>query len=100
MIGYFKDGKLDVMDVMGNGQTLYYAKEENNTYTGVNKAECSSLRIKFNNNTIEKIMFINEPKAVFYPLNKFPSDKSILEGFIWHQGKRPLSRFDLFRTSY
>ncbi|MFT6716351.1 MAG: lipopolysaccharide transport protein LptA [Saprospiraceae bacterium] len=99
MVGYFKDGKMDVMDVLGNGQTLYYAKEEDSTYTGVNKAECSNIKISFKDSEIHKIMFLTEPVATFYPLNQFPASESKMDGFMWFDKLKPVRKSDVFRSN-
>ena len=99
MIGYFLEGKLTTMDVNGNGQTIYYAKEEDGSYSGVNKADCSNIRIRFANNEIDEIVFLTLPEASFFPLNQFPEKDAKLDGFLWEIGRRPQSREDLFRTS-
>lgn len=99
MVGHFKDGKMDVMDVLGNGQTLYYAREEDSTYTGVNKAECSNIRISFRDNEIYKIMFLTEPVATFYPLDQFPETEAKLEGFLWYDKLKPVNREDVFKSN-
>ena len=67
LIGYFNNGKLDVMNVLGNGQTIYYAQEVDGKYTGVNKAICSNIQIHFNKGKIDRIKFITMPEATFFP---------------------------------
>ena len=95
LIGHFKRGKLTVMDVLGNGQTIYYAREEDGKYTGVNKAICSDIKINFKKGKIDRIKFITMPEATFYPLKDFPKSKQILEGFIWKNDERPDSLNDI-----
>ena len=95
LIGHFKKGKLAVMDVLGNGQTIYYAREEDGKYTGVNKAICSDIEIKFKRGKIDRIKFITMPEATFYPLKDFPKSDEILEGFIWKNDERPDSLEDI-----
>tara|TARA_Y100000766_G_scaffold77583_1_gene65813 strand:- start:188 stop:1693 length:1506 start_codon:yes stop_codon:yes gene_type:complete len=95
LIGHFKKGKLAIMDVLGNGQTIYYAREEDGKYTGVNNAICSDIEIKFNNGKIDRIKFITMPEATFYPLYKFPSSKYFLDGFVWKHNERPSSLKDI-----
>jgi lipopolysaccharide transport protein LptA len=99
MVGNFKDGKMDIMNVLGNGQTLYYAKEEDSTYTGVNKAECSNIRISFKDSDIYKIMFLSEPVATFYPLNEFPESEAKMEDFEWFDKLKPANKADVFRSN-
>lgn len=95
LIGHFKDGKLDIMDVLGNGQTIYYAKESDGRFTGVNKAICSNIKIKFKDGKVNRIKFITSPEATFYPLNDFPANESVLENFKWRDADRPKSWKDL-----
>lgn len=97
LVGHFKQGKLAVMDVLGNGQTIYYAKEEDGKYTGVNKAICSDIQIKFKKGKIDRIKFITMPEATFYPLKDFPESEQKLDGFIWRGDQRPASLKDILR---
>jgi hypothetical protein len=46
MIGYITDRQLKYIDVDGNGQTLYYAREKEKI-VGLNKAESSKISITF-----------------------------------------------------
>ncbi|MAW64682.1 MAG: hypothetical protein CMD18_00640 [Flavobacteriales bacterium] len=95
LIGHFIKGKLALMDVLGNGQTIYYAREEDGKYTGVNSAICSDIEIKFFQGKIDRIKFITMPEATFYPLNKFPTSKQFLDGFVWKNKERPSSLKDI-----
>ena len=95
LIGHFKKGKLALMDVLGNGQTVYYAREEDGKYTGVNSAICSDIEIKFAKSKIDRIKFITMPEATFYPIDKFPKSKQFLEGFVWKINERPSSLQDI-----
>jgi hypothetical protein len=40
-------------------------------------------------NRIRTIVFKNKPKAAFYPIEKFPENKSRLQGFKWYSALRP-----------
>ena len=62
LVGHFQKGKLALMDVLGNGQTVYYAQEENGKYTGVNRAICSDIQIKFKNGKINYMNQFSKPK--------------------------------------
>jgi len=95
LVGYFQNGKLAVMDVLGNGQTIYYAQEQDGKYTGVNKAICSDIQIKFNNGKINRIKFITMPEATFFPINQFPNNYLKLEGFTWKGEQKPQSLSEL-----
>ena len=96
MQGWFKDNQLSVIDVNGNGQTIYYAKD-GGELQGVNKAESANLRIYLVNKKIERINFITKPDATYYPLSIFPPSSSKLEDFKWFGEYRPLNKLDVFR---
>ena len=95
MIADFKDGKIHTMTVLGNGQTLYYAKDNDSTYSGVNKAICSNLSIRFNKGKIGKIVFLVQPEATFYPVNQLPKEDKKLKQFTWHWDRRPKSYLEI-----
>lgn len=68
--GNFIEKKLQQILVKGNGQTIYYVKEDDGTFVGVNKAECSNLMVNFSENRISEIKFITKPDARLIPLDK------------------------------
>jgi lipopolysaccharide export system protein LptA len=95
MICRFRDNELYKINVYGNGQTIYYAKDEE-SYIGVNKAESSDLIIFFTNKKLEEIRFLKQPSAVLYPLDKAPKEELLLKDFKWQVEARPLNKEDVF----
>ena len=57
LIGFFRKNKLARINVNGNGQTIYYLKDEGELI-GVNKAESSNIIIYLNNHICNCIYFI------------------------------------------
>jgi len=70
MTGYFKENKLDRIFVSGNGQTIYYATDQE-IIVGANKTVCS-------------------------PLSMFPDEEARLSDFKWLDQWRPLTWEDIF----
>lgn len=96
MMGYFTDGRLKRMEVKGNGESIYYAKDDSNAYIGVNKAICSNMTIYFSEDRkVDRIYFLTEPDATLYPLKDFPKEESKLKNFGWFISKKPKSKEDL-----
>jgi lipopolysaccharide export system protein LptA len=98
LTGYFRSNALYKIRVEGNGQTIYYPSEEvggTPRVLGVNKADCSDLEIRINNNRIEKISLQNRPSGALHPLSRSTADDRFLEGFKWLIDSRPLSVADL-----
>ncbi len=61
MIGYFKDNKLVRINVTGNGQTIYYA-EDQEVIVGANKTECTDLIIYLTDNRISRVNYTTQPR--------------------------------------
>jgi len=98
MYGYFKDGNLDHMDVIGNGESIYYAEDDEGAFFGVNKAVCSNMVLYFDSTRgVQRIYFITEPDATLYPLSQFPKEESRLRNFVWLESLRPKSKEDLLK---
>ncbi|MFM7023806.1 MAG: OstA-like protein [Flavobacteriales bacterium] len=95
MIGYFDDGKMKKMKVTGNGQTIYYVKENDGSYVGANQADCSNLIITFKDSKVSKIKFLVKPVATFHPIDKVNVDKLKLENFRWRSKEKPATKEDL-----
>ncbi|MDF1575740.1 MAG: OstA-like protein [Bacteroidales bacterium] len=95
MTGYFVENKLDRLLVKGNGQTIYYATDED-IIVGANKTECSDLTIYLHDNQISKVVYITQPKGTYYPLDKFPAGEALLSDFKWLDKWRPLRWEDVF----
>ncbi|MBI4648442.1 MAG: hypothetical protein HY738_18130 [Bacteroidia bacterium] len=95
MTGYFKDGNLYRIDVTGNGETVYYAKDDDG-FIGVNKALGSYLRIILEDNEVSEIIFNTTPEGTMYPVNQLQPEELKLKGFIWLAKCRPANMKDIF----
>lgn len=95
MTGYFHDNKLVKIDVRGNGQTIYYALEED-LIVGANKTISSDLSIQLKDNKISKIIYTSQPDGTYYPLGLFPKTEARLSDFNWYGQWRPLKWQDIF----
>ncbi|MCH2214092.1 MAG: hypothetical protein MK086_02865 [Flavobacteriales bacterium] len=107
LTGYFEKNDLRKININGNGQSMYYAAEEQKkdtlgnplgepNYIGVNKAICSNIQIFMENREIDQILFLTKPDGTFYPLEQLPDDEKFYDGFIWDEKRRPYSREDIF----
>jgi len=100
MTGYFVENRLNRIDVTGNGQTIYYATEEDEEgveVVGANKTECSDLIIYLKDNKISKVSYMTQPDGTYYPLDLFPAGEALLSDFKWVEEWRPRSYLDVFR---
>ena len=95
MIGYIVNKKLNNIQVNGNGQTLYYAREEEEII-GLNRAESSKISIRFRDGKINSLSFIKAPEGELKPLLGLTEEDKKLKGFEWKIYLRPLSKYDIF----
>ncbi len=96
MIGFFVNNKLHKIHVTGNGQTIYYATDED-VIVGANKTECTDLIIYLTDNKISKVSYMTKPDGTYYPLKMFPADEALLSDFKWVEEWRPRDYLDVFR---
>jgi lipopolysaccharide export system protein LptA len=96
MTGHIRNNELYRIDVDGNGQTIYYPKD-NDIVIGVNRAESSSLSIFLSNRQITGIKLRTEPNGNLNPPYVLPDTDVKLQGFIWLESIRPKSRWDIFK---
>jgi lipopolysaccharide export system protein LptA len=95
MKGYFVNNRLVRIDVKGNGQTIYYAKDGPDLI-GINRAESSDIIIYLKDNKVDRINLILSPKATLYPPEGKEDFEKILKGFKWLEKYRPASKTDIF----
>ncbi len=96
--GFFDDSThLYKVKVVGNGQTIYYGKDKEGKYVGVNRADCTDIWIYLVHNKVDKIKFITSPDATFYPINELTPQELRLKDFRWQTEFRPLERADIFK---
>ena len=96
MIGYVRNNELDKIDVSGNGQSNYYARDKNGVI-GLNKAESSNITIYMNKGKVKKIAFIKSPDGELKPLGELEEGDKLLPGFNWQAEIRPKNKEDIFR---
>ena len=99
LVGTFVKNQLRSIDVNGNGQAIYYPLDDSfdkPVTIGVNKAECSNIKIEINENEIARIALITEPSGALHPNEKATQSDKWLPGFVWLGNLRPASSDDLF----
>lgn len=97
MIGHFVDNDLRKIDVNGNGETVYYIKDDDDgSLTGVNKAECSDMAIYIKDNKVEKLKMYKKPTGIMHPPKNVKPEDMLLKDFAWYNEYRPLNAEDIF----
>ena len=92
---YFEKNELDRIKVNGNGETIYYGKDENEKIIGMNRLECSDMLIRLDSNQISKIHFYVQPNSILYPLKDLKEELKTFRHFQWRIAERPMRREDI-----
>lgn len=93
--GFFSEGKLCRVRIFGNGESVYYAKEDSGGYFGVNKATCTDMLIVLKEQKVSKIVMYHKPSGTLFPIEGTDPKKLLLKGFEWKDGLRPKQPEDL-----
>lgn len=80
---------LDRVIVEGNGQSIYYAVDEQNKMIGLNHVECSRMNIEFIDSKVGRIRFYGRPDAQLIPPKEITGDDKELDGFSWREAEKP-----------
>ncbi|MFC4870129.1 OstA-like protein [Negadavirga shengliensis] len=89
MTGFFVEGQMSKLDVEGNGESLYFALENDTTFKGLNKLLCGRIIMHFSEGRATKISHSIKPEASFTPPHMIKDDQQRLKGFVWREEERP-----------
>ena len=89
MIAYFEQGKINKIDVNGNGESIYFALEQDTVLVGMNKIIGSDLKIKFTESKVSDIRVYVKPQASFFPPHEITDETKKLANFAWRDDERP-----------
>ena len=89
---YFKENKIQLVDVFGNGESIYFATENDTSLVGMNKVICSNMLMRFKENKLQNISFLTKPEAQFIPPHEISAPDARLKGFKWRIAEKPLKK--------
>lgn len=98
IFGYFTNEDLTKIKAIGNGESIYFGKDEKDRYIGVNKMFCSEIIIQLSNKKFHRITFKNAPDSEFQPMQNVTLTDYQLKNFLWLYNERPQSKEDLLKN--
>ena len=101
MTAWIDSSRIQKVYIESNAASNYFTSEKTTDSSGVqqeivdgmNKIECNEIFIYFANSEIDRVSFIDEPTAIYYPINEAPAKDLYLKGFLWQIGLKPESIF-------
>ncbi|WP_200975931.1 OstA-like protein [Echinicola sp. 20G] len=99
MTGFFAEGEMTKLDVEGNGESLYFALENDTTLQGVNTLLCGKIIMHFEKGNVSSINHTINPEASFIPPHMLKEENTKLEGFVWRIEEKPsMEMINAWRT--
>lgn len=95
MLVYFREQELQAMDVETGAESVYYIRDEQDAYVGVNDVDATDMFVYFGDRQVQRIKFVSQPKATLYPMGQVGHQSLRLEGFRWLEAQRPKSKQSL-----
>jgi len=95
IVGQIFNGKLKIVDVNGNAQTLYYMKD-NDKYTGLNRSVSSKIYLHLIDNKIDTLRVYPKPEGKTIPMKELKPLDTQLGGLVWRESERPIDHNDLY----
>jgi len=96
IVAYFLENELHRIDVFGNGEALYYAKDEDEELIGINKSLSSDITIFIEDNMVSSIVLFKDSDANLFPPSDLPREERFLQNFEWITDRRPGKKSDIF----
>ncbi|MFZ4521566.1 MAG: OstA-like protein [Bacteroidales bacterium] len=96
VLAKFRNNELYKIRVIGNAQTIYYAREEDKSLIGINVAVSSEMLVFLEKNQLKSITYIDNPDAHLLPEKSVPPNERKLKNFKWEEKRRPLKKSDIF----
>jgi len=92
----FVSGDIDNMVVTGGSEAVYYMKDDDDAYAGVNETKCTNMTFLFEEGELVQTRYYIEPVSKLTPMEKANHETMKLEGFNWRIGDRPIKVEDLY----
>ena len=78
----FENNKLTSINVLGNGESIYYVvDDETDENIGLNKIICSNMFITMEENSLKNIKFFEQPTATMYPIKDLTTEIKLLKNY-------------------
>ena len=92
---YFIANDIQRAHVDENAESLYYAKDEDQQYIGLNKSESASLNILFKEKEVNRITMYQNPKGLFIPIDQLTEAQKFLKSYQRFDARRPKNKAEI-----
>jgi hypothetical protein len=97
IVADFDSSQIREMWVTGNAESIYYTRDDQNAFIGVNQTICSKMNFTFNEGQIQQLKYYGDNSSSMVPMVEAKHDTLRLEGFQWRSNERPQNVNDLLK---
>lgn len=99
IIAYFDSlTNIETVVVDGNGESIYFALDDYNKLIGLNRVECSKMRLNFTNRKVKRIAFMGNPESRLIPPGEIGAQQIKLADFSWEIDRKP-TRYEVIGSN-
>lgn len=96
MFAFFEKGEIREAKAKDNVLVVYYPRDDSDSsYVGLVSMTTNELRMFLRDRKMERI-WAPKSEGTMYPMTQIPPQKRYLEGFLWFDYVRPVSKKDIF----
>lgn len=100
MRGFFHENELYKIHVTGNGESIFYVKDDaDSSFIGINVSKSAEMFINMKEKKIDNISLLKSADAEMFPVNEKLPEELILKDFIWYGNLRPAGKNDLMKRN-
>ena len=96
ILGKFIKNDLEDVNVIGNAESIFYVRDDEDNLNGIDKSTCSRINFKLMDKKIKDITYFVNPEGTIFPPSKLPKSERLFPGFIWRNKERPYKMEDIF----
>jgi lipopolysaccharide export system protein LptA len=90
MVAHFDANELKIVNVYGNGESIFFMYDEvTKLLMGMNKIICSDITLVFEDKILKDASFLVNPEGDFIPPHELTETHKTLNGFVWYGDLRP-----------
>ncbi len=90
MVAWFTNEDLDKVNVYGNGQSIFFMRDEKTLeLVGMNTIICSDITLRFKDRKLVDASFLVKPEGKFIPPHELKKSDTKLSGFTWRGTEKP-----------
>lgn len=94
--GFFINGVIDSVRARGSTESVYFLRNEDSTYTGINQTSSDVMDVMFAKGDLNKVVLRSNVKGTLWPASEEKRSSLRLDTFNWQEARRPKTKYELF----